>query len=513
MSAFAFSEGLMEDLERLQGGGRSGKRGRSDRRGTMKLAQAIGRSIPPTSHLGGGGGGGVRQSRVRAFLERFTRSAPPVVFKVMSRLKSSGDVLGAFTYIGHIGDKELEPTGIETSDGEVLTDARDMQKLAREWQEHEEAGADRRKGTTAFSTAFSMPPGTDPEAVLGAVRAIADLDLANRRWALALHTNASQPHVHVIFAGRDNSGRRFHPDRDFLAFMRERFAEELRERGIEADATMRKTRGIPTISERTAVVKIREAYEKGERARGSKADDGKRAMLAGRAADNGMTLEGRHSARSKAAVIQDATKRLYGRAVDELRASGGCDEVALAHSIERLVEAMPEVKDARTDMKARLREAGQSIATAADRFAVGLAKLDEILERRTDAKFERKDEAPQPGAVIAQERLERGLASLAAYRELERARGASQGQKEGAKTDAGPGDAAPTRAEQLQARIDALNDMLKRREQAAASPEATKGGAAEQLRGLIDGWPDRQRALQQQKDRERDRDRDKEPER
>src|SRR3546814_15211990 len=74
----------------------------------------------------------------------------------------------------------------------------------------------RRKGATAIAMVFSMPPGTDPELVREAVRELAESDMANRRWVMALHTAEAHPHVHLIIAGRDNDGRRFKPDRAFL---------------------------------------------------------------------------------------------------------------------------------------------------------------------------------------------------------------------------------------------------------------------------------------------------------
>src|SRR3546814_5506069 len=103
---------------------------------------------------------------------------------------------------------------------------------------------------------FSMPPGTDPELVREAVRELAESDMANRRWVMALHTDEAHPHVHLIIAGRDNDGRRFNPDCAFLQHCRERFAENLRARGIEADATKRQARSYPPKSVPTPVVKM-----------------------------------------------------------------------------------------------------------------------------------------------------------------------------------------------------------------------------------------------------------------
>src|SRR3546814_10714578 len=72
-----------------------------------------------------------------------------------------------------------------------------MLLLAREWQQWEQADEARRKGATAIAMVFSMPPGTDPELVREAVRELAESDMANRRWVMALHTDEAHPHVHL----------------------------------------------------------------------------------------------------------------------------------------------------------------------------------------------------------------------------------------------------------------------------------------------------------------------------
>jgi hypothetical protein len=66
------------------------------------------------------------------------------------------------------------------------------------------------------------------------------------------------PHVHLTIARRDQDGRRFHPNRDDLFRYRQRFAQKLRDRGIEANATPSRARGIDPKHEPIAAKKMRE---------------------------------------------------------------------------------------------------------------------------------------------------------------------------------------------------------------------------------------------------------------
>src|SRR3546814_12740188 len=56
---------------------------------------------------------------------------------------------------------------------------------------------------TSISMALSMPKGTDPDIVHDAARAFARVELSERfSYALALHTDTDQPHVHITVADR-----------------------------------------------------------------------------------------------------------------------------------------------------------------------------------------------------------------------------------------------------------------------------------------------------------------------
>jgi hypothetical protein len=60
---------------------------------------------------------------------------------------------------------------------------------------------------------------------------------------MVLHTDQAHPHVHLIVKAEDERGQRLRIDKAKLRAWRERFAEALRDRGIEANASTRFERG------------------------------------------------------------------------------------------------------------------------------------------------------------------------------------------------------------------------------------------------------------------------------
>ena len=87
-----------------------------------------------------------------------------------------------------------------------------------------------------------MPEGTDERAVYAAVRATAEIEFAGHQWVIGQHFDQPQVHCHVCVKAEGLDGTRLNPRKADLNRWRERFAHELRERGVEAEATKRATR-------------------------------------------------------------------------------------------------------------------------------------------------------------------------------------------------------------------------------------------------------------------------------
>lgn len=200
---------------------------------------------------------GARSAAAVAKLASLTRRAPEVLVKISGRQNGAGHVVANFAYIAGKEGREGRDTGIETSEERTLFKPEEFAKLAKEWDAWERADGRRRQGATSISMVFSMPEGTHPAKLKDAVRSVAQKEFGAFRWVLGTHTDTPRPHVHLTVARRGLEGPRLHPGREDLFRYREVFAGELRARGIEAEATPRKARGVVKKADRTPIAKMK----------------------------------------------------------------------------------------------------------------------------------------------------------------------------------------------------------------------------------------------------------------
>lgn len=347
--SFHLSSGTLDSMagvfapskKRAAGGG--GGKGRGARSGGTMLGLAAASLFPKAAtpiayrpsaqakRAFGGGSQAAMSRRAIATMERTARRVPEVMVRITGRQHGGGHVLANFSYIsrlGHGSDKEL---GLHTSDEEVIHDGREMQKLAQEWQEWEMGDDARRNGATSLSMILSMPSGTDPEKVEAAALDFARTEFANRSWVASLHVDRDHPHVHLTIARRDHDGRRFHPDRDDLFRYRQRFAEKLRDRGVEANATPAKARGVDATHEHIAARKVRENDD-------SPRLDASRKGRADRYRAEGSRDPVKVTLGEQRAVVRAA----YERSITELSASPSMVDQMVAKSLKRFVDELPE---------------------------------------------------------------------------------------------------------------------------------------------------------------------------
>lgn len=269
-------------------------------------------------------------------------------------------MLANFAYISRLGHGAGKELALHTSDEEILRDGRDMQILAQDWHEWEMGSDGRRKGATSISMILSMPAGTNPERLQEAALDFARTEFANRSWVASLHVDRDHPHVHLTIARRDLDGRRFNPDRDDLFRYRQRFAQKLRDRGIEANATPARVRGIDPVHEPIVARKVR---AKGEVPRIDKS----RAERAARLQGQGVTDPAQAALASRHASIRSAHIQAFAL----LSRSPNVADQFVAHSVEKFVMAMPspEPNAARVVRLAREQEAERAAARVRARLS------------------------------------------------------------------------------------------------------------------------------------------------
>jgi len=182
------------------------------------------------------------RQRAAAIRERIeatvVRRAPQVMVKVTGGGRGMKAIAAHLRYISKNGRLE-----IEDERGETMRGKESLRELADDWRYGGsliEEISDRRE---AFNIMLSMPRGTDPLSVQWAAREFAKTELADHKFVMVLHDHQANPHVHISVRAESKHGLRLNPRKTDLHRWRETFAEKLRERGVEAEATRQATRG------------------------------------------------------------------------------------------------------------------------------------------------------------------------------------------------------------------------------------------------------------------------------
>jgi hypothetical protein len=143
-----------------------------------------------------------------------------------------------FRYISKQGRLPIE------DDRSVVHEGKEgVHDLVEQWRHAGAHIAERSERREAFNLMLSMPAGTPTHALQDAARAFARKELWNHRYVMVLHTHQANPHIHLAVRAEGKDGRRLNPRKADLRRWREVFADKLRERGIEAEASPQVTRG------------------------------------------------------------------------------------------------------------------------------------------------------------------------------------------------------------------------------------------------------------------------------
>lgn len=222
-------------------------------KGAIQFAAKIGRSKPS-----------VKAAKAQA--ARIVRKAPQAMVKVSKATYGASHTLSNFTYISRNGKVPMYD-----QDGVEISEIEDMQALAQEWHDlnfHPDDLDTRHASPDARRLILSMPKNTDSEVVLRAARATARaLFEDNFDYVYALHTDEGKgkspnPHVHLTVRARGHDGKPLAFGPDDLLYMRRVFATELRERGVDADATPQIARGPKLNNEHSKTYQARLHVEK-----------------------------------------------------------------------------------------------------------------------------------------------------------------------------------------------------------------------------------------------------------
>jgi Relaxase/Mobilisation nuclease domain len=269
----------------------------------------------------------------RDHIARTVRRTPEVMVKVSGGARTMRGVGEHVDYIGREGE-----LGVETDDEERLRGEGFEKALLRDWRldlDAQQARAlysgtpGRKAPKLVHNIVLSMPAGTPPDKLLKAVRKFAQEQFAlTHRYAMALHTDQGNPHVHLVVKAMSEQGERLNIRKATLREWRQEFARHLREQGIAANATERVVRG------RTQASKPDGIYRASQRRESTYWHE--RAESVARELQNGNI----RAERGKAKLLQTRREVEHGwRAVSRILAREG--QLALAAEVNRYVECMP----------------------------------------------------------------------------------------------------------------------------------------------------------------------------
>jgi type IV secretory pathway VirD2 relaxase len=289
---------------------------------------------------------------MRAKLQRIVAKAPEVMVKITGKTKTVSHLKSHLEYITRNGE-----LAAETETGAVMEGRRGLRDIQAQWADDPALDHGRRRdGPLSHNIIFSMPPGTDPIAVKDAVRAFAIETFGGQHdYVFVQHLDDEHPHVHLTVRSLGYEGKRLNPRKADLATWRERFAAELRLRGVEAEATPRRARGKTRKAERGVVRSIK---ERGEQPRVERLAREEIVREARRVKSSARPWE------AKTRERQTAIREGYRRQATELKRSASAADRDLAAQILQFLASMPDFETMRGRL---LKELADTISKAKSR--------------------------------------------------------------------------------------------------------------------------------------------------
>jgi len=284
--------------------------------------------------------------------------------KVTGRTRDAAHLAAHLLYVTRNGQLVAEDR-----DGLPIEGRQEVLDLARAWSA-ETLMDSRHRANTPISVAIilSMPAGTDAIHLRDAARAFARETFEDRfEYVLALHTDTAHPHVHLTVNALGSDGERLGPRKADLEAWRQTFARCLRDRGIAAEATPRRARGVTRKAERGPMRRLRERHQRGEGSLGRVAAD--KIRDAARSAF-GQRVDAADWDR-RIAERQAKVRRLYLVQAKLLQTSDRVDDRELGRAVEAFVRSMAPPDTERLALARALRDVNARTRAHRDRSSRG----------------------------------------------------------------------------------------------------------------------------------------------
>lgn len=284
-----------------------------------------------------------RRAGVAGRVLRVVSRKPEVMVKVTGSARGFKGIKEHLAYITRNGKLMAE-----RDNGELIEGSRNVRSLAEDWWSDDHKGRRGRRRDTV-NLILSMPVGTDRRAVADAARAFARSEFAGRfDYLMAVHEDTDHPHVHLTIKTHGLQDQYLDPRKGDLQSWREVFAAALRERGVQAEATPRRSRGVVRKGQRQSIRHM-------DARRGSRVSRWKLEQAI-KAAQSGASIDEGHPWIAAGRERQRKMKRAWSTLAAAFEVAG---QVAAAAEIRRFIADMPP---ARTEREALIQRARKLLA-------------------------------------------------------------------------------------------------------------------------------------------------------
>lgn len=285
---------------------------------------------------------------------RVTSRRPEVMVRITSKCRGASHVSEHLAYTTRNG----KLIG-EDESGQLIIGQRMVRETAMAWMDGSSINR-RRNSRDTCNLVLSMPVGTDPDKLLDAAREFAQKEFGGKHaYVFVLHTKdtdpakkkADHPHVHLTVHSLGFHGQRLNPRKADLQRWREAFAESCRARGIAAEATPRRARGVVKKSIKAAVWHADRDPKSGPR---STVQKGKAREAVAAALNPSVAQPGPWDR-----AIQSRGKQVretWNNAARALEETATGNAIALAKQIREFVRQMPTIDTERQDLLRKARE-------------------------------------------------------------------------------------------------------------------------------------------------------------
>jgi len=288
-----------------------------------------------------GDGGG------RAQVARIVSRAPEVMVKVSGGARGFKNLREHLNYITRNGTLVAE-----TPDGEIYGRGDVSDTAIAWWSNRGQAQAIRRANSReSVNLVLSMPPGTDRDKFLEAARSFASRTFAgNHDYLLVEHRDTEHPHVHVTVRAVGHDMTRLNPKKADLQMWREGLALELRDRGIIAEATPRRSRGVVQKGKSQAITHL--DLRGASKVQRAKIAEAVREMA-------GKVKAGERPWEAATWKRQGMIREAWTQLAEQFEGEGGTEARLLGQSIRQFVAEMPPLRTERDSIRQLIDERAQ----------------------------------------------------------------------------------------------------------------------------------------------------------